>query len=179
MNSSQIRKALSVFIPHTFETGVYACDELFEISTSSFAVVFNSDKASLPGTHWLALFKHSGSSIIEWFDSFSLPLDFYCSDVRNFVVSNSTHVRFCTQQFQSTFSDVCGDFCLYFLANRVLGFSYEDIVNTFSLTNMVKNDELVRNFVQCNVFSETSDKRKLRENVFQRSCQNCKKYSRQ
>ena len=43
-----------------------------------------------------------------------------------------------TKQLQSDHSNVCGLYCLYFLRRRLLNYSIDDIVNTFSSRDFAK-----------------------------------------
>jgi len=50
-------------------------------------------------------------------------------------------------QVQSNLSEVCGQFCLYWLVKRHRRVSFEDIMNEFSTTNLMSNDKIVKTFV--------------------------------
>jgi len=150
MNSVQLRNDLSFCIPPDYETGVFACDELDCVTTSKFAIVLNSEDSTQPGLHWLALFKEANSDIVERWDSYSMPINFYSPVIKNFMISKAKYEKHSINQFQSNYSIVCGEFCLYFLANRTLGYSYEDIVSKFDLHDLERNDALVTNFVKIN-----------------------------
>ena len=62
--------------------GIYARDQIPSLKNEKrpFALVVNSDVASGPGEHWLALYAPRDSLKIEMFDSFGLPPNIYSFD---------------------------------------------------------------------------------------------------
>jgi hypothetical protein len=148
MDSDQLRSALVQCIPSSYETGVFACDQLNHIRSDQFAFIFNSDTSEKDGTHWLALFKDSDSSIVDFFDSFGKPIQYYANSkfILNFVKNKATSVNRSNLQIQSNWSEDCGQHCLFFLINRVQGSTFQEILLRFSKTNLDKNDEIVKAF---------------------------------
>ena len=151
MNSAQIRNVLYEALGSStmYETNMYACDQLNYIESNQFAVVVNSDDSKHEGMHWLAIYKDRNSSV-EFFDSFSLPLEFYSPSIRSFLNDFGTYATCNKRQIQSNFSVTCGHFCLYYLLNRCRGQSMESILSEFSLTNLTANDVKVKQFVETN-----------------------------
>jgi len=150
MNSSELRRILGLTVPTTYQTGVLACDQLNLVKKKKFAIIINTDDSTKPGLHWLSIFKESDNcEIVEFFDSFSLPVSFYNDKIGSFL-SKFSRVRTSTAQMQSTFSDVCGQFSVYFLVSRIHGIPYSVIVNSFSRSDLLKNDEKVKTFVEHN-----------------------------
>jgi len=89
-----------------------------------YAAVFNTDKASRPGQHWVAIFVPS-KDVVEYFDSYG--------DLPNIDIAAYLYlfpeVKRSTQPLQSLFSNVCGQYCIYFVIQRCLGRRYEDIIS--------------------------------------------------
>ena len=164
MNSGELRNILDVFVPKSFVTGVYASDQLNFIKSPQFAVVFNNESSKFGGMHWLAMWKSKDTNVIQFFDSFAMPLDFYAPSIADFIRKNSGAVVSSCQQIQSDFSEVCGQFCIYFLAKRISGMSFEEILGEFTTFDLRKNDTKVMNFALLNFTYPTfSAKDSIRE----------------
>lgn len=148
MDSYQLRFALLSCIDDF--TAVCAVDQLREIKQTSFFIVCNNQKSSESGMHWLAFHKTSQSSTIEFFDSFGFPLQFYPKEMYEFCMKNGSSLEYSSTQFQSNLSDVCGNFCLYFLIKRFQQHTYEEILKGFETKNKLYNDTIVTNFVREN-----------------------------
>ena len=88
-----------------------------------FALVFNSDPADQPGTHWLAFYEPAEpqESPLEMFDSYGMS---HKADAFSHLASR---IRYSDVTYQSLDSSVCGHYCLFYLFHRTHGFSYEPI----------------------------------------------------
>jgi len=91
--------------------------------------------------HWLAMFKISDTQV-EFFDSYGHPPQSYGLSANPYYDLISSQ-----QQLQSTNSNVCGHYCIWFLLSRAVNKSYEEILKMFSTTNLVANDNIVRELV--------------------------------
>ena len=91
--------------------GVFARDELPNVKKERrpFALILNTDPRSKPGQHWLALYGPKDGPI-ELFDSFGLH-------PRSYGLAHLS-LTFSCIQLQSSFSAVCGHYCIYFLYIR-------------------------------------------------------------
>jgi hypothetical protein len=96
--------------------------------------------------HWVAFYKEA-SSVLEFFDSFGLQLETYGPEFVNFAVRNGKDVSLNVHQLQPNNTSSCGQFCLYFLLNRNLGRSYEEIMSDFDLNDCEYNNMIVKSFV--------------------------------
>ena len=81
--------------------------------TKTVYFVLNSDPSSSPGTHWLACVKPPGS-ILEFFDSYGNSPNFY-----HFSFPSTLSILHNHDPFQSVYSSVCGQYCIYFLYFRI------------------------------------------------------------
>lgn len=149
MNSTEIRKILKISVPTDYETDVFACDQLNQISSKKFAIIFNSDDSTKSGLHWLALYKEPKKDL-EFFDSFAMPISFYSPFVKKYIANISNEIILNNIQLQSNFSEVCGQFCIYFLLKRINNISFKNIVNEFDQNNLNNNDNIVKTFVDIN-----------------------------
>lgn len=101
--------------------GVFSFDEQPLLSYSNkviaslqypIAYIFNSDPATKPGTHWLAMYQSSVYSPAEFFDSYAFHPSFYSLHLPNALYS--------TTKLQSYNTDVCGHYCILFITYRAL-----------------------------------------------------------
>ena len=150
MNTTDIQDVLEVSVPDNFGVAVLPCDWLSRITADQFAVVVNSDTAASPGMHWMAIFKDKRKEEIEFFDSCSMPVNFYHPSIGEFLENKAKGVRLNCGRIQSEFSNTCGHFCIYYLLHRTLGKDFESILCDFSLSDLSSNDETVKRFLRDN-----------------------------
>lgn len=148
MDSYQLRYALLCSIEGF--TAVCAIDQLKLIKEDSFSVICNNQTSTEPGMHWVCFRKSKGTDLVEYFDSFALPINMYPKRMLSFCRERGKSIKYSQIQYQSNFSDACGDYCLNFLIKRSMAYNYEDIVNEFSETQLTSNDNLVKQFVAIN-----------------------------
>ena len=122
MDSNNINYLLKNILcnKQVYFSGVYASDQIpksFTYYPACFVV--NIDPSNLPGTHWVCYY-FPDKSRCEFFDSygkgpnvFNLP-----------VYSNMYHN---TIRYQSDYSNVCGQYCIYYLYWRSKGHSPSQI----------------------------------------------------
>jgi hypothetical protein len=165
MYSSQIRRVLTLD-PETNKNfvGVYALDQLPKrhlVSSKPLAFVVNTDPASKPGEHWVAVYYGGNETkTVEYFDSYGMPpqqmplFEFVVNNGQNYVLNN--------RQLQGYDSTVCGHYCIAYLYKRCRGQSMESICNEFGANS--KNqpgeyDDLVAEAVtnKFNVLALTDD----------------------
>lgn len=83
---------------------------------------------------------------MEFFDSFGLGIRFYPKSLFNFCKRNGDFIRQSKIQYQSNLSDVCGNFCVWFLLTRHNKGDIHKTVSYLSSKNLVGNDKLVQSF---------------------------------
>ena len=106
--------------------GTYARDQIPQLKheRQPYALVINTDEASKPGEHWLALYAPRDSTKIEMFDSFGLPPNFYGLDH-----SLSCKIHFSSRSIQELSTKVCGHYSLLFIYLRSRGHSFDKTIN--------------------------------------------------
>ena len=126
--------------------GVIAQDELPQLNpkSPSFYVV-NTDRAEGPGLHWTVVFI-TNNSCSEFFDSLARPPISYSPHFTNFLIANGPNYLMSKKRIQSSLSDACGQFCIYYAFHRCLAYTFEDILNMFSDTHLLVNDIKVQRF---------------------------------
>jgi len=104
--------------------------------------IFNNQTSKFGGQHWLALCKKDNR--IEFFDSYGLGLRFYGKHFVNFKKKYVVHEN--NKKLQSIYSNVCGQFCLFYLYYRHKGYTMHEIEKMFT-SDSVRNDKIVKQFV--------------------------------
>lgn len=124
-------------------SGIYPIDKLPHIiSTLNFCFI-NSDPSFLPGKHWICIF-FPANSPPEFFDSLGRTPSHYSNAMISFLGQNYIYN---TIRLQPQGSSTCGLFCLYFLYYRIRGYSFLDIIKTFT-NNLHYNDAIVIDFYE-------------------------------
>ena len=119
-------------------TGVFPRDRIPTITQFPCCFILNSDSSNQPGSHWLAIYLPN-DCCLEFFDSYALPPSFYGFSFTSTISNNKL--------LQSNSSNVCGQYCIFYLIQRSRGYSMRDIQNMFCLDSNW-NDMRVANFVQ-------------------------------
>jgi len=121
--------------------GCFPSDALNLPSRYPSAAVINTDESDQPGTHWVAVYMKSPSTVY-YFDSYGIdPV----ANVEAFL-SRFAHRTENSCIIQSVNSYVCGHYCIFFLIHCCRGFSYEQIMSI--LLNQNNPDAFVANFVR-------------------------------
>ena len=110
-----------------------------------YGFVANTDPSSEPGLHWISIYisaERKGS----FFDSYGKPAEFYGTSFVDFLNSQCDEWDFNTRKLQSDWSDVCGQYCVFYLSHRARGYSMNKIVQLFN-DNTMLNDAKVSHFV--------------------------------
>lgn len=160
MNTIELRKIIQcdqvlnkVFI------GIFASNQLnHTVRKKPTAMIVNTDPTTRPGQHWVAMYFDTNGTV-DYFDSYGLTL--YVPEFIKFMNRNSIRINYNNVRLQSSESEVCGIYCLYFLYFRVRNFSMSNIVHRFNLSDFLHNDKMVckfinkqfrfRHYVCCNV----------------------------
>ena len=142
MNSLQLERALerNPFTKKTFR-GVFAADELPDLDTFPSGFVANTDPRTEPGTHWVAFYFPSRDKG-EFFDSYGYPPEYYGEA---FTVYDVETIN--SHKLRSSWSEVCGHYCIFYLYYRSRRHSMSKIVNMFS-SNTTINDCKVSCYVK-------------------------------
>jgi hypothetical protein len=154
MNSQEIENLMrsDCELSTTFE-GVFPSDCIPAFCDSRTAIVLNLDPQTQNGSHWVAMYLENGKG--EYFCSYgsSPKIDHFI----NFLNRNCNKGwNFNKDDLQSLNSDVCGDYCMWYLSERVRGKSMHEIVSNFS-NNTRSNDERVKDLVETR-FGRIADK---------------------
>lgn len=144
MNSSQIHNILfREPASARYFAGVFPSDKIPVIRKFPCTMVINTDKHDEKGTHWLAVYIQDKKNI-DFFDSYGLPPEAYGEDISRFV-EKYHQIQWNKITLQSLTSNVCGQFCIYFIVKRSQGFCMKSITNALSKQ---KNDFRIFQFVK-------------------------------
>lgn len=125
--------------------GVFPADRLpLRIHRYPACLVVNTDTSRGPGKHWVAFYFDSHKTG-EFWDSFGHPPEHYHISFHTFLLRNSRRRKVNQNRLQNNYSDVCGHYCIYFLAHRCVGYSMNQILSRFTL-NTLRNDVIVRRY---------------------------------
>ena len=133
--------------------GVFPVDMLHNAATAvnrcnihNFCLVVNTDEKGMPGSHWLALYVAGSSG--EFFDSLGKTLSSYDSRITRFFAKVGCISVTCNvNRFQLQGAVTCGQYCLYYLLYRTLGYSMRRILSSFSASNRKQNEDIVNVFL--------------------------------
>ena len=148
MESPEFSEKLSNFpeIKKYFE-GIFSADNLPKKIKKNCFIICNTDVSTGPGKHWYCIVKLS-STILQCFDSLGID-----NTKKNFIVSNLKQkgieqIKFNVTQVQSSESDTCGLFVLYFLIQRYHNkdLSFNELMNEIFVFSQSENEKLVNTF---------------------------------
>ena len=125
--------------------GVFAADRI----PSSFkrgGIIVNTDTADKSGTHWCAMYLSSDDGKAEFFDSYGEPPTVYSDYFMRTIKRNSSTYTYNRKRLQNDTSNVCGQYCLFYLFHRLRGVPLKTIVQTFQY--YPNNDYYVYNFIK-------------------------------
>ena len=116
--------------------GIFARDQVPRCLMPGF-FVWNTDLYSGGGVHWVCAYV-SDTHKVEFFDSFGQPLQFYGWNILK-------EVQYNEKPLQSSDSEVCGMYCLFYLYFRCRGLSMDSIIANFGENTRI-NDKYVLDF---------------------------------
>ncbi len=123
--------------------GVYPANRIPQILKIGVIIV-NTDSDDQPGTHWCAIY-FRGDGRAEFFDSYGNPPGFYNNYFVQCLLRNSKSYVYNAERLQTNGSNVCGQYCLFYLMLRLRGKTMRDIVTQFR--DYPNNDYYVYDFI--------------------------------
>ena len=112
-----------------------------------FSIILNTDPETEPGDHWIALVYKT--PYFYFCDSYGRMLhdatfpSAFSTTVKNFIGKTGHESN--TKFLQQLTSNVCGDYCVYFI-QELAKTSFARTMRVFS-TNLKSNDRFVENYV--------------------------------
>ena len=144
MNTSQLLCIIqSDPILSTSIKGVFAADQVPKyIRKGGF--IANTDDSNHTGKHWCAFF-FDGLGRSEFYDSYGNGPEYYSKHFSLCLRTNSSAQRHNTIKLQNNYSNVCGQYSLFYLIHRIRGQSMKDITET--LINTRHADQFVYDYI--------------------------------
>ena len=136
--------------------GVFPADQVplvFKKRVNAFIV--NTDPASQPGEHWLALWTEG--TTCEVFDSYGLPLSTYKNPTLQAWLSQWKEIISSDQTLQAMDSFTCGHYALFFLKAKARHASFQDFLAQWHSNNLVLNDKRVADQLQRLIKTELTE----------------------
>ncbi len=148
MNTKQLTAVLRMDpYSHPYFQGVFPSDRLpARLQHYPAALVMNVDPHGRRGSHWCSIFI-AQDRVGTFFDSYGHAPGYYTPLFQEFLERTCTTWTYSTSRLQSLDSDVCGQYCLYFLLLRSRNIPTQTIVRRFS-SNTRKNDRYVYHFIR-------------------------------
>ena len=120
--------------------GVFPSNRLpRRIPTYPASLIANTDPASQPGEHWIAMY-FPDKTKSEFFDSYGFPPSFYSTHFTKYLSQGKKRTGRNKTSLQSLNSFACGYYCLYYLYFRTRGKSMKAIEQSFTPKNKQAND---------------------------------------
>lgn len=113
MDTYQLEKVLSRDLGSSFG-GVYPVDLIPDLKSKEKAMVINLDPHDKPGSHWVCLYLNGNT--VEYFDFYGLPP--ISKPIKEFMDRNGYHMTYNKNRYQDYNTNVCGEYCVYFLHHR-------------------------------------------------------------
>lgn len=126
--------------------GVFA-EDMITLSALDYpcCLVVNTKPHTHQGEHWIAIFK-TEENIGVYFDSFGFPPNGYENISK--VIDSCDEWIYNVVPLQSTYSTVCGQYCVFFLEHMARGFTLEKIAYLLNDTgDKHANDANIYNYV--------------------------------
>jgi hypothetical protein len=113
---------------------------------TSACYVINTGLAHTPGEHWVALYVNT--HVVYYFDSLGFT-PFYDPYIHAIVKSfNIKNLMYNNLRIQGLTSNVCGQYCIYFIHAMSRKKTYQDFLSLFDPCNNLHNDVLVCKFIR-------------------------------
>ncbi len=121
--------------------GIFPKDKIpLSINHYPYCFIANTEISYSSGKHWVVFYYHS-EYLLEFFDSLGHSPNFYNFPIESKVICTSLH-----SPIQSSNSNLCALFCLYYLYCKSKSKSFSCITSLFSSMNLQINDYHLRSF---------------------------------
>lgn len=124
--------------------GVFPIDRIPHRVCRGQALIINTDPHNRPGQHWVCCYVDEWGRG-EFVDSYVHSPSYFSTSLKQFFGRNCSEYVYNTVQYQGGGTNVCGQYCIYFLMHRCRGVSMYDTLSVFS-SNYAINDLYVYNY---------------------------------
>lgn len=123
--------------------GVFPADRLpLELPKTPFGFIANTDIHSKHGQHWCGFFC-DGFGHVDFLDTYGRTPGQNSSYFQHWLRIKASKVHTNRIQLQSDHSNVCGLYCILFLRQRLLGYTYQTFLNMFDVSAVDCNDTFI------------------------------------
>lgn len=145
MNTAQLNKALTnnVVTKKNF-AGVFPIDKIPKLKNKpkkKLFFIFNLDPSYKSGSHWVSVMLNPRGKNC-FFDSYGWPPNLR---IKNMMRNNFNYNR---HQLQHPLSTSCGQWCIFFIWEKMKGLSLTEITSKFSRSMFLANDHIMNSIVQ-------------------------------
>lgn len=120
--------------------GVFASDRLpNQEFQRPYGLIVNTDTHSKPGRHWCSIYSDKRGHI-EFFDSYGKSPKDNSVTISQWINNKAKTITFNRNKLQSDQSSLCGQYCILYLRQRLLGNTLEQFINVFDTSNVEEND---------------------------------------
>jgi hypothetical protein len=147
MNTTELNSCLQQHgVVGKVALGVFAADNLPDITSLPAAFIANTDDSTKGGQHWTAFYATKDGKL-EYFDSYGLkPFErLHCKYIKKNFKNKYVHNK---KRLQGPMSTTCGQYALAFIYHRCLGISLKDFVGLFDKNAQHENDHLVKEIIE-------------------------------
>ena len=146
MNNFEIDEIMSKLGLESVYGGIYPCDLLpMDLcKRCNYGIICNQSNSQSYGTHWVAIFMPKQGSL-EFFNSYGIPPknEYFLK----FIEKDNIYYCYNSVQIQDYNSDVCGQYCIFFLICRFLGIKFDQFINIFDKKNLEQNDQFIEELI--------------------------------
>lgn len=115
------------------------------VKDSECCMVINTKPHTHPGEHWVAIVKTADRKGI-YFDSYGNP-PFNMEEI-GLVLDTCDDWTYNETRLQSSYSAVCGQYCIFFLTHIARGYNLKHIVHIINEGDSCANDALIFNYIK-------------------------------
>jgi hypothetical protein len=148
MDNKQIHAILSTdkyLVANNF-LGVFPLDLIPTTAAITYpcSLVVNTKPHNHPGEHWIAIAKNQYNETV-FFDSYGSP-PFNLPEVGVVLSDDWTYNN---TTLQSTFTTVCGEYCIFFLLHYTRGYTLDQIVHLLNdIGDKAANDAMIYHYIR-------------------------------
>ena len=126
--------------------GVFPIDliPISSLTNSDCCLVVNTKPHHHPGEHWVAVVKSAYGNGI-YFDSYGNPP--YNLEEVGLILDTCKEWTYNKTRLQSSYTTVCGQYCIFFLTHIARGYSLDQITHLLNEGDSCTNDALIYTYI--------------------------------
>lgn len=128
--------------------GVYPIDRVPRVLKNEHFLICNTDTSNNEGQHWFAVYRNG--TLLECFDSLGITAERKQSLEIVFKLKGINKIIFNTTQLQASDSASCGQFCIYFIVERLHNkdLNFSELLDECFDVNVTKNEKTINMFMK-------------------------------